>query len=223
MAFIAGLLSFFTPCVLPLIPAYFTFITGFSLKQLTDNCTAETRTKVLISTLSFIIGFSLVFIMMGASVSYLSGLIYTYKDLIRIVGGIVIIILGIHLSGFIRIPGLDMDKHFHVEGQSLRFISALIIGMAFAAGWSPCIGPYLGSILIIAGNQESVWDGVLLLSTYSAGLAVPFIILSVFINFMIVFVKKASRIMRYINPAAGILLIIVGILLISNKLNFFFG
>ena len=223
MAFIAGLVSFFTPCILPLIPAYFTFITGCSLKDLTTDCTSETRTRVFLSTLSYVMGFSFIFILMGASASYLGGLIYEYKDGIRIIGGIFIIILGIHLTGFVHIPGLDFDKHVRVEKKPLRYAGTFVIGMAFAAGWSPCIGPLLGSILIIAGSQESVWKGMALLSIYSAGLAIPFIVLSIFVNFLMTFIKKASRAMRYVNPMAGILLILVGISLVANKLTLFFG
>ena len=116
--------------------------------------------------------FSLVFILMGASASYLGSLIYTYKKLIRIIGGILIIILGIHLTGLIRIPGLDFEKRITLEKKPLHFLGTLVIGMAFGAGWSPCIGPLLGSILIIASSQETVWQGVLLLGIYSAGLVI---------------------------------------------------
>jgi len=220
-AFVAGLLSFFSPCVLPLIPAYFTFITGFSIEELTEKYNSEIRKKVFLST--FVLGFSLVFILMGASASYLGGLMYTYKKLIRIIGGILIIILGIHLTGIIRIPGLDFEKRITLEKKPLHFLGTLIIGMAFGAGWSPCIGPLLGSILIIAGSQETVWQGVILLGIYSAGLAIPFIIISIFINFLLTFIKKASKVLKYVNVMAGVVLIVVGLILVSNKLYVFSG
>jgi cytochrome c-type biogenesis protein len=222
-AFVAGLLSFFSPCVLPLIPAYFTFITGFSIEELTKEYNSEIRKKVFFSTFLFVLGFSLVFISMGASASYLGGLIYTYKKLIRIIGGILIIILGVHLTGLIRIPGLDFEKRINLEKKPLHFLGTLIIGMAFGAGWSPCIGPLLGSILIIAGSQETVWQGVLLLGIYSAGLAIPFIIISIFINFLLIFIKKASKVLKYVNVVAGVVLIVVGLILLSNKLYVFSG
>ncbi len=222
-AFVAGLLSFFSPCVLPLIPAYFTFITGFSIEELTKEYNSEIRKKVFFSTFLFVLGFSLVFILMGASASYLGGLIYTYKKLIRIIGGILIIILGVHLTGLIRIPGLDFEKRINLEKKPLHFLGTLIIGMAFGAGWSPCIGPLLGSILIIAGSQETVWQGVLLLGIYSAGLAIPFIIISIFINFLLIFIKKASKVLKYVNVVAGVVLIVVGLILVSNKLYVFSG
>jgi len=222
-AFIAGLLSFLSPCVLPLIPAYFSFITGYSLEELTGGCNEKIRKKVILSTCLFVVGFSLVFVSMGASASYLGGLMYTYKKFIRIIGGFLIIILGIHLTGCIRIPGLDFEKRISVEKKPLHFLGTLLIGMAFAAGWTPCIGPLLGSILIIAGNQETVWQGIVLLGVYSTGLALPFIVVSIFINFLLIFIKKASKVLKYVNIVAGVVLIIVGLILVSNKLYVFSG
>ena len=222
-AFLAGLLSFLSPCVLPLIPAYFTFITGFSLEELTKDDSTEIRKKVVLATVSFVLGFSLVFILMGASASYLGGLFFNYKELIRIIGGILIILLGIHLTGIIRIRGLDFEKRIHMEKKPLHFLGTFIIGMAFGAGWSPCIGPLLGSILIIAGNQETIRQGILLLGIYSAGLAIPFVIMSIFINFLLIFIKKASKALKYINTVAGVLLIVVGLILVTNKLYFLIG
>jgi cytochrome c-type biogenesis protein len=222
-AFLAGVLSFLSPCVLPLIPAYFTFITGFSLEELNENRTSEIRKKVVFSTVSFVCGFSMVFILMGASASYLGGLIYNYREPIRIIGGILIILMGVHLTGIIRIPGLDVEKRIHMEKKPLHFLGTFIIGMAFGAGWSPCIGPLLGSILIIAGSQETVRQGIVLLAIYSAGLALPFIILSVFIHLLLMVIKKASRFLQYVNAAAGILMIIVGLILVTNKLYVLIG
>ncbi len=222
-AFIAGLLSFFSPCVLPLIPAYFTFITGFSLEELTQGHNAAIRRKVFLSTFFFVLGFSLVFISLGASASYLGGLMVTYKNWIRIIGGILIIILGIHLTGVIRIRGLDFEKRITMTKKPVHLLGTLIIGMAFGAGWSPCVGPLLGSILILAGSQGTVWQGVVLLAVYSAGLAIPFILMSIFINFLLIFIGKASKVLKYVNMAAGAVLIAVGLILVSNKLYIFIG
>jgi len=218
-AFLAGLLSFFSPCVLPLIPAYFTFITGFSLDELTQKAPAEMRTKVVLSTVSYVLGFTFVFVLMGASASLLGGLIHEYRDTIRIIGGIFIILLGIHLTGLFRIKSLEFEKRIHLNKKPLHFMGTFLVGMAFGVGWSPCIGPLLGSILIIAGSQETVWQGMALLGTYSAGLAIPFVIISIFINFILVFLKKLSSAMKYINATAGTLLILVGIFLITNRLS----
>lgn len=218
-ALIAGLLSFFSPCVLPLIPAYFTFITGFSLEELTREPGAATRRKVVLSTIAYILGFSAVFIALGASASFLGGILYRFSDQIRIIGAILIILLGIHLTGLFRLKLLDFEKRVHLHSKPLHVFGTFIVGMAFGAGWSPCVGPLLGSILIVAGSKETVTEGVLLLSVYSAGLGVPFLVLSLFVGVLLTFVKKAVHVLKYVNAAAGIILIAVGILLITNRLN----
>ncbi len=217
-AFLAGFLSFISPCILPLVPAYFTFITGLSLEQLTNNNLAI-RHRVLAATLSFVAGFSLVFILMGASASYLGGVLFEYKNLVRVIGGFMILLFGIHLSGIFRIKALDFEKRVHLRTKPGHAFGTLAIGMAFGAGWSPCIGPLLGSILILAGNQETVLEGTLLLAAYAAGLAIPFLILSVFIHFFLAIVRKTQKTIRYANAVAGILLIGMGLLLITDKLG----
>jgi cytochrome c-type biogenesis protein len=218
-AFLAGLLSFFSPCILPLIPAYFSFISGYSLEELTGDIHAEARAKVVISTLAFILGFTFVFVLLGASATFLGSLFFKYGSVIRTVGGLIIIIFGVHLTGLIRIKPLEFEKRVHLEKKPLHFGGAFIIGMAFVAGWTPCIGPILGSILIVAGNQDTVWQGIWLLSVYSAGMAFPFLVLSVFIGFLINFLKNATRAVKYVNTGAGVLLILIGLLLLTNQLN----
>ncbi|MFZ3044888.1 MAG: cytochrome c biogenesis protein CcdA, partial [Desulfatirhabdiaceae bacterium] len=153
-AFVAGLLSFFSPCILPLIPAYFSFITGFTLDELT-NAGTSIRNKVILSTLAYVMGFSVVFILLGASASFLGNVIQAYSDYIRIAGGILIILLGIHLTGLFRFGVLDFEKRIHLNKKPVHILGSFFVGMAFGAGWSPCIGPLLGSILVIAGNQET--------------------------------------------------------------------
>lgn len=220
-AFIAGCLSFLSPCVLPLIPAYFTFITGYSIEELTKNPSAKIRRDVFLSTLFFIAGFSLIFILMGVLVSFIGDAVNQYRETIRIIGGILIIFLGIHMTGLIRLKKLDVEKRIHMETRPLHFLGPFIVGMAFGAGWSPCIGPLLGSILAIAASRETIWQGVALLSVYSAGLGVPFLIIAFFIQFLMTFIKKASGALRYINAVAGILLIVIGFLLLTNQMAFF--
>jgi len=222
-ALVAGLLSFFSPCVLPLIPAYFTFISGLTLEELTDGYNAEIRRKVFFSTLFFIAGFSVVFILLGASASYLGGLAHNYRDIIRIAGAALIITLGIHLTGLIRIPFLEFEKKFHVKQQPLNIFGTFLVGMAFGAGWSPCTGPQLGSILALAMGKGTVWHGIGLLSAYSAGMALPFVIISIFINYMLVFVRKTSRFMPIFNKVAGTILILIGLLLLADKLYLLTG
>ena len=222
-ALVAGLLSFFSPCVLPLIPAYFTFISGLTLEQLTDGYNAEIRRKVFFSTLFFIAGFSVVFILLGASASYLGGLAHDYRDIVRIAGGALIITLGIHLTGIIRIPFLEFEKKFYIKQKPLNIFGTFLVGMAFGAGWSPCTGPQLGSILALAMGKGTVWHGIGLLSTYSAGMALPFVIISIFINYMLVFVRKTSRFMPIFNKVAGTILILIGLLLLADKLYLLTG
>lgn len=220
-AFIAGFLSFLSPCVLPLIPAYFTFITGYSIEELTENPSGKIRRDIFLSTVFFIAGFSLIFILMGVLVSFIGEAVNQYRETIRIIGGVLIIFLGIHMTGLIRLKKLDIEKRIHLETRPLHFLGPLIVGMAFGAGWSPCIGPLLGSILAIAASRETIWQGVALLSVYAAGLGVPFMIIAFFIQFLMSFIKKASGALRYINAVAGILLIVIGFLLLTDQMTFF--
>jgi cytochrome c-type biogenesis protein len=217
-ALVAGLLSFFSPCILPLIPAYFTFITGLSLDELTGAQSRRIRLRVIGATLSYVLGFSLVFVLMGASASFIGKAIFAYRDTIRIVGGILIILLGVHMTGLIRFRPLEFERRLEIRKKPLHFLGTFFVGMAFGAGWSPCIGPLLGSILIVAGNQDTVAEGVGLLSVYAAGLAIPFLLLSVFVNSLLSFIKKASWSIKYINITAGALLLILGLLLVTDKL-----
>jgi cytochrome c-type biogenesis protein len=218
-AYLAGLLSFFSPCILPLIPAYFSFITGFSLEELTADPSARIRRKVIVSTLTYISGFTAVFILMGASASFLGSAVTQHRGVIRIIGGILIILLGLHLTGIFRFQTLDFEKRIHLRKRPLHFLGTFLVGMAFAAGWSPCIGPLLGSILIIAGSQETVQQGVWLLTIYSAGLATPFIGIAVSINYILQFLTRVKPKLKYMNAAAGILLIGMGLLLVTDRLH----
>jgi cytochrome c-type biogenesis protein len=215
-AFIAGLLSFLSPCVLPLIPAYFSFITGLSVDEMTNN-NKQIRQKVILSTLAYVAGFSFIFILFGASASFLGGFASQYSWVIRYFGGGIVLVFGLHLLGLINIKGLQFEKRFHVKKKPVHLLGTFVIGMAFGAGWTPCIGPMLGSILIVAGNQETVLNGVWLLAVYSAGLALPFILISIFINSMLGFMKRATRLIGIINKVAGILLIGIGLLLIFDQ------
>ena len=217
-AFAAGLLSFLSPCVLPLIPAYFTFITGFSIDDLTRGDDARMRRKVVFSTLSFVCGFSLLFVLLGASASYIGRIITHNKHIIEVAGGVIIIVFGLHLLGWLRLRWLQNDKRVHLREKPLHLLGTFFVGMAFGAGWSPCISPLLGSILVMASSKETIWQGVGLLSVYAGGLALPFILISVFIHFLLGFIKNANRLIRYVNPIAGGLLLLVGIFLLTRNL-----
>ena len=221
-ALAAGLLSFFSPCILPLIPAYFTFITGLSLDEMTED-SGTTRKKVILATLAYVAGFSTVFILLGASASLVGGWMAKYTWIIQYAGGAIVLVFGLHLLGVINIKGLSFEKRIHLNEKPLHILGTFVIGMAFGAGWSPCIGPMLGSILIVAGNQDTILKGIFLLATYSAGLALPFILISVFINRVLEIMKKMTRVVIYVNRVSGVLLIILGILLISDKFRMLTG
>ncbi|MCP4118288.1 MAG: cytochrome c biogenesis protein CcdA [Desulfobacteraceae bacterium] len=221
-ALIAGLLSFFSPCILPLIPAYFSFITGLTLDELTLDA-GETRRKVLSSTLAYVCGFSFIFILLGASASFLGSVMAQYSWLIRYAGGGIVILFGLHLLGIINIKGLNFEKRIHMSEKPLHLMGTFVIGMAFGAGWSPCIGPLLGSILIVAGNQDTVVKGMLLLGVYSAGLALPFILISLFINRLLEIMKRATKVLMYVNKVSGILLIALGLLLVTDRFRILAG
>lgn len=216
-AFTAGLLAFFSPCILPLIPAYFTFITGYSLEELTSGKRGGVRRKVIVATLAFGLGFSLIFILLGASASFMGGLAARYHQIIRVLGGLLIIVFGLHLTGLLRLRFLEVEKRVHLREKPTHILGTVLVGMAFGAGWSPCIGPMLGAILILAGSEESVLKGIALLTVFSAGLWIPFLLMSVFINLMLVFLKRARRILNFVNIAAGTLLIGLGLALVFDR------
>ncbi len=218
-AFATGLLSFLSPCVLPLIPAYFSFITGMSLEDLTRGGDQGVRRKLVLATLFYVLGFSVVFIAMGGAVSLMGHQLEEYKDIIRLFGGAILILFGVHLAGILRIPLFDYEKKFHVQSRPLHILGVFLVGMAFGAGWSPCIGPLLGSILALAAGEGSVGKGMALLSVYSLGLAIPFLLLSVFIERMLSFIKKAREWIRFATVTAGVLMIVMGLLLVLDKLS----
>ncbi len=220
-AFLAGLFSFVSPCLLPLVPAYFAFISGYSIEEITDNPDAALRGRIFAATISFVLGFSTVFVLMGASASFVGSVAAQYRDVIRVIGGLLIILLGVHMTGLVRFGVLENDRRITVRRKPLHLAGIFLVGMAFAAGWSPCIGPLLGSILMIAGTSETVGQGAWLLAVYSAGLAVPFILISIFVPAMLKIVRGASSALRYAGPVAGALLILVGLLLMTDSFGYF--
>lgn len=215
LAFSAGLLSFLSPCVLPMIPAYLGYLAG---NVALDISKGSDRARLIYKSIGFVAGFSIVFILLGLSFSTAGKFFSSYHIFFRIVGGTIIIIMGIHISGLIRIPFLYYEKRVFL-GDKLSNAASVIVGMSFAAGWTPCIGPILSSILIYAGNMATVAQGVILLSVYSLGLAVPFILsAALFENFGGAF-KKISRYMPAISVISGVLLVIMGLLIITDKLT----
>jgi cytochrome c-type biogenesis protein len=217
IAFSAGFLSFVSPCVLPLIPSYLTYITGVSFKELTDT---DTKTKLRWATTShsllFILGFSTIFILMGASASYLGQLFVQYQYWIMKGGGVLIIILGIHFTGVINLPFLQMDRRFELRKKPLGYLGSFLVGIIFAAGWTPCIGPILSTILLYASTSQSFTTGVLLLTVYSIGLGVPFFLSSLAFNSFLSAFGRVKKYMRVITIISGFFLIGIGILLLTD-------
>jgi cytochrome c-type biogenesis protein len=216
LAFSAGLLSFLSPCVLPLIPAYLSYIAGSSVSEINTN---KAKINLLIKSVFFIIGFSIVFIILGVSVSFLSKLLTANLKLVKQVGGILIIIFGLHMTGIFKIKILYSEKRILPSGNTKKNISSILLGMAFAAGWTPCIGPILSSILIYAGSMGTIKKGVSLLVVYSLGLAVPFLLSALLIGNLTSYLKKFSKYLPVVSVVSGILMIIMGILVFTNKLS----
>ncbi len=216
LAFLAGLLSFLSPCVLPLVPAYVSFITGLSFDELKSR---PDISKTMGNTLAFVFGFSAIFVSLGASSSLIGGFLLQYQDYMRIIGGILTIVLGFFISGIIKIDFLMREKRFHISNSPAGYAGAFFIGMSFAAGWTPCIGPILGTILIYASSQGSASYGFKLLSVYSLGLAIPFILSSLAVNTFFAYTRKLHRFMRVIMIASGLILIIFGIMLLTDSLG----
>ena len=218
-AFLAGLLSFFSPCVLPLLPAYFSYISGLSIQELRGEPDEKARRQVRLATIGFVTGFSLVFIALGASASFIGNLVAIEGRWLRMGGGLLVVVLGLHMIGLFRLRFLEVDTRLDVKQRPLSLLTAVFIGMAFAAGWSPCIGPLLGAILVVAGTQETLSRGILLLALYSAGLAIPFLLLSLAVEWLFGFMGKARKVLRHANRVAGILLVATGILLATDNLG----
>ena len=222
---LAGLLSFLSPCVLPIVPGYLCFLAGTSLDKIASGEDASKERNVFYFALSFVFGFSTVFILLGASATLLSGLIYEYLDILRIVGGIIIIIFGIHFMQIIQLPFLNRDTRYQIESYRPGVVGSYVIGLSFAFGWTPCIGPILGSVLSIAASSETVTYGIVLLMLYSAGLGIPFLLAAYAINGFMRFLSKKRNYIRAIEIFTGVLLVIFGILILTNRIQelaFFF-
>jgi len=214
IAFTAGVFSFLSPCVLPLVPSYLTFVTGMSLEDLQEG--VDRRTTFVHSAL-FVVGFSTIFILLGASASFLGQFLRQYQLLIARIGGVIIIVLGLHLSGVFRLAPLMREKRVHLADKPTGYLGTLGVGMAFGAGWTPCIGPILGAILTYGMTQETMWAGVGLLSVYSLGLAVPFLVAALALDWFLQTFKRFRRWMPIVEKASGVLLILLGILLLTGQ------
>lgn len=221
-AFVAGLLSFLSPCVLPLVPGYVSLISGSSVEELQSDDRRVLAT-VMLHSLTFILGFSVVFIALGAVATSIGQLANEYHNLLAKAAGIIVIIFGLHLTGIFKINALYADKRLHdVKGGSSA-LGSFVVGFAFAFGWTPCIGPILATILVFAGAQQTVLKGVLLLAIYSLGLAVPFLLTSLGVDRFLGFYSKFRRHLHTVEVISGVLLIAVGVLIFMNNLKLLSG
>lgn len=220
VAFAAGIFSFLSPCVLPLIPSYLSFISGVSLEDMRhDQTLKRVRARVVLNSVAFIAGFSLVFISLGVSASFLGSLFFGYRNSIRIVGGLFILLVGLYLIGLIKIPALERYLQFNLRDKPAGYLGSVLVGITFAVAWTPCVGPILGAILALAGTSGEIGRGTLLLSTYAAGLGLPFFMSAVAINSFMRFSQSFRSYIRAFHIAGGILLVIVGLLLITDYMT----
>ncbi|HLV24984.1 MAG TPA: cytochrome c biogenesis protein CcdA [Gemmatimonadales bacterium] len=211
IAFSAGLLSFLSPCVLPLVPSYVTFITGLSLDDV-----QRSRRTALVHALLFILGFSLIFIALGATATLLGRVLLTYREWITRIGGALVIVFGLYLLGVFNLGILTRERRVHLADKPIGYLGTVLVGIAFGAGWTPCIGPILGSILAYSTSQADVKQGVLLLGAYSLGLAVPFFLAAIAVERFLGVFGWLRKHMGTVNRIAGILLIVVGILMVTD-------
>ena len=233
-AFIAGVLSFISPCVLPLIPGYLSFISGVSLEEMrgmqtvaagaggatmtvSTGVSAAAKRQVIITSLFFILGFSLVFVSLGASATYLGQFLMERLTIFGKVAGVLLIIFGLHTIGVFKIPFLLNEARVQANTKPASMIGAVIVGISFAFGWTPCIGPILSAILLVAAQQESVNQGIVLLSIYSLGLAIPFLLTAIAINQFFVAFSRIRRHYHTIEIVSGLLMIVIGVLIFTNR------
>ncbi len=224
-AFAAGLISFLSPCVLPLVPAYLSFLAGVSLEEMRSQPNRTVTRKVLLSAGVFVLGFSTVFVLLGATATVVGHWLIQHAQWLGRVAGVVLILFGLHLTGVLKIPVLLFEKRFHIQGRQLNVVGIFFIGAAFAFGWSPCIGPLLAGILTLAGAQETIGQGMFLLAVYSAGLGLPFILAAAAVERFIHWSQRFRNYLRWIEIIAGGLLIIIGIVMLFDgmmRLSSFF-
>lgn len=212
IAFSAGLLSFLSPCVLPLVPSYVTFITGMTLEDL-----QHTRRETLLHAILFVCGFSLIFLALGAGATVLGQLMLRYREWISRFGGALIIVFGLYMLGLFNFAFLAKDTRLHLSNKPIGYFGTLVVGIAFGAGWSPCIGPILGAIITMAASEADLQRGLLLLAAYSAGLAVPFLLAALMVDrFLKVFARFRHQ-MVWVNRIAGVMLVLVGLLMVTGR------
>lgn len=220
VAFTAGVLTYLSPCLLPLIPSFIAYITGVSFSDLGDaEKKKEVRKKTVIHSMLFVLGFSVIFILLGLTATFIGKALFKYQNIIRIAGGILIVFFGLYLVGILKLDFLGKELRFKFSTKGASYLGSFLIGVTFAAAWTPCAGPILGSILLLAGTKTSVLHGAALLSVYSLGIAIPFIATAVIINYSLEYFNKFKKVIKAVNIIGGIFLIIVGILVATNYIN----
>ena len=212
VALLAGLLSFLSPCVLPLVPSYLGFVTGMTAGEMSSR-----RRLALLHALLFVLGFTLIFLLLGAGATALGQGLRAHHAWLERVGGALIILFGVVTLGLFNLPFLKLDTRFHLERKPLGFLGSVLVGIAFGAGWTPCIGPVLGGILSLAGAQESLGRGVLLLGAYSLGLAVPFLVAAWALEAFLDWFQGFRRWLPWVQRVAGVVLIAAGVLLVTGE------
>lgn len=219
-AFLAGLFSFISPCVLPIVPGYLSFISGVNVAQFKDGgAPLDLVRRVVLSSLAFVLGFSTVFVALGAAATLVGALLLEHKRTLGMIGGVIVIVLGLHTMGVFKIQWLLGEKRANVQSRPLGLVGAYVVGLAFAFGWTPCIGPILGAIILYASQQETVGQGVVLLSAYSAGLGIPFLLSALAVNWFFKASGGLRRSMHAVEVASGVLLVGVGLLLVTDRLT----
>lgn len=217
VAFLAGVVSFLSPCVLPIVPSYVTFITGMTLDELTARGTGAARARAALHAALFVLGFTLVFVALGATATVFGRVLQRSLPLLQQIGGIVITLFGLYLVGVLRIPALMRDRRVHLASRPAGLAGSVFVGVAFGAGWTPCVGPVLASILLYAGTTATMGRGMLLLGAYGIGLGIPFFVAAVGLNWYIAGARHVARWLRPVEIVAGTLLIAVGVLLFTGR------
>ena len=219
IAFSAGLLSFVSPCVLPLVPSYLSYITGLSLDQMRSSTDAQAKWITIRNSLLFILGFSAVFVAFGASATAVGQMFLVYQNVIRKVGGVLVILFGLYILGALKLPFLMRYRQYQFQQRPPGIVGPVLVGVAFAAGWTPCVGPILGSILLYASTSGSVLSGVKLLSFYSLGLGLPLFAAAIGINTFLLSFGRLKRYLWLVSLVSGLFLIAVGVLLVTNSMT----
>lgn len=219
-AFIGGLLSFLSPCILPLVPAYLSFISGVSVEELQADVEAgKYKVKVMLASFGFIAGFSFVFVILGASATFIGQYFLDRLPVLSKIAGIIVIILGIHMAGFFKIRTLYRDVRFNFAAKPVGFFGAFFMGIAFSVGWTPCVGPILAGILSLAGAQDTAYEGIYMLASYALGIGVPFLLAGFGIEYFFLFFTKIKKYFKVVEIISGSLLIAIGLLIVTGYYN----